>query len=153
MSRWMTVVFVLLMALPATWLVIFNELGPYLCSALILAMTATLAFVSPRRRRLYFVGVAIGLATIVVGLWLTDSGGWCGPVLIPGQAVEAYDGVTPATRYFDACDERALLHASLMLLGSAASALAIGTSLRTRLLPRRHEIRHPVDKRQLIGPH
>ena len=153
MSRVKTVVFVLVMGLLATWLVLFNEPGPYLCAALILAMTATLAFVPSDRRWLYLVGVLVGLAAIVAGLWPTDAGGWCGSVLIPGQGVEAYDGVAPASQYFDACDARGVLQACLMLLGSAGSALAIGASLRPQRLPRAHEVERPLHKQEVIAPH
>ena len=153
MSRLMTMVFVLVMGLVATWLVLFNEPGPYLCAGLILAMTATLALVPSARRWLYFVGVLVGLAAIVAGLWPTDAGGWCGSVLIPGQGVEGYDGVAPAGQYFDACDERGVLQACLMLLGSAGSALVISASLRPRRVPRAHEVERPLDKREVIAPY
>lgn len=149
MSRSIVLIYLLLMGTFATWLALFNQPGPYVCAALVIAMTATVALVPSTGRRLYFTGVFIGLVAIVVGLWPTDSGGWCGPVLIPGHGVEAYDGITPASRYFDACDDRALLHACLLLLASAMSALLIGASLRTRFLPPGDGLLDLPGKRQL----
>ena len=80
LSRVVTVVFVLVMALLATWLVLFDSLGPYVCAALLAAMTLALAAVRPDRRWLYAIGVVVGVAAMVMALWPTDGGGYCGSV-------------------------------------------------------------------------
>jgi hypothetical protein len=81
-------------------------------------------------RWLYATGVAIGLATMVIAIWPTDDGGYCGSVLTPHQSFAAYDSGGRAYTYFDACDDRAALHGTLVVVGSAASGLLIGASLR-----------------------
>jgi hypothetical protein len=126
-----TVVFVLVMALLATWLVRFDILGAYVCAALLASMTLALAAVRPDRRWLHLTGVAIGLATVVIGFRPTDGGGYCGSVLHPGQGVEAYDSGGSTYAYFDACDDRATIHGVLVMLGSAVSGLLIGASLQS----------------------
>lgn len=131
LSRVVTVVFVLVMALLATWLVLFDSVGPYVCAALLAAMTLALAAVRPERRWLYAIGVGVGLATVVIALWPTDGGGYCGSVLHPGQGVEAYDSGGSTYAYFDACDDRATIHGVLVMLGSAVSGLLIGASLQS----------------------
>lgn len=125
-----TAAYVLVMALLAVWLLLFDGPGPTVCAAVIVALTTALAATAPGRRWLYAVSVVLAVATMVVGLWPTDSGGYCGSVLLPGQGVEAYDSGGSAHRYFDACDDRAAVHGVLVMLGGAGSGLLLGASLR-----------------------
>ena len=51
-------------------------------------------------------------------------------MLNPHQAGEAYDSGADAYSYFNACDDRAAVHGMLVIVGSAATGLLIGTALR-----------------------
>ena len=71
-SRLVTACFAAAMALLVGWFVSLGYARFYFCAGLVTAMTSSLVAVSPGRRGRYAVGVATGLATLVLAAWPTD---------------------------------------------------------------------------------
>lgn len=117
----------------AVWLVLQGRAPAYFCAAVLVCMALALRAVQPGRHGLYAAGVAVGVATLVVAVWPTDpGGGYCGSVLNPGQAREAYDSGGDAYSYFKACDRRASVQGMITVAGSAAAGVLLGLSFRRR---------------------
>lgn len=126
--------YALFMGSLVAWLVALGYARTYFCAMIVAALGLAVLAVRRGRTWLYSLGVAMGLATLVVAITPADGGfyeggGWCGSVLHPGQFVESYDAQGDPLNYFDRCDDRAAWHGALVLVGSATSGLLIGNSL------------------------
>jgi hypothetical protein len=126
------------MALLAWWFVF--QLGHgrgYFSAGVMVALTACLALVRPRRHWLYGIGAVMCLSTLALALWPTDpprGSGLCGSQLYPHTdrdvigMLAAEDGFDP-TSYVQACDDERARNVRLVALGGLLTAVVVGGSI------------------------